>query len=143
MPSVFSLFRSVGAVLAGYGVIVVGTILTFEVALGGIGYGKSSWLELALATLGALLSGILGGLVTARLAAQRPLAHAVGILLPLAADTAYVVTSGISKDPVWFDLGGSACLAAGAIAGGLLFQAWRSSRERGLAASQGGASQGE
>jgi hypothetical protein len=39
-------------------VIVVGTVLTFEVALGGIGYEKSSALVLLAAT--AVLGGLLG-----------------------------------------------------------------------------------
>ena len=112
--------RSIGAVLAGYGVIVLGTVLTFEVALGGIGYEKSGPLVLLAATLGAALTGGAGGYVAAALAGRRPVEHAVAVLLPLTVDTAFVIFSGISSDPVWFDLAGSATLMVTAVLGGLL-----------------------
>jgi len=48
--------RSLAAVLAGFVVIGVGTILTFEVVLGGIGFYKSSPTELV---IGALIAGYL------------------------------------------------------------------------------------
>lgn len=117
--------RSFAAVFAGYLVIAAGTFLTFELLLGGIGYQKSSASVLALATAGALLSGLAGGLVAAALAGRRPLAHGIALVIPLAFDTSYVIFSGISPDPVWFDLGGSFTLLAGGIFGAWLFQRWR------------------
>ncbi len=120
--------RSLAAIVAGYLVIVAGTTLTFETILGGIGYYESSPTELAWATLGALLSGFAGGLVAAWLGGRRPFLHAAGLLVPLAVDTAYVVFSGISSDPVWFDLGGSATLVVGALLGGYVVEKMKASR---------------
>ena len=117
--------RSVAAVLAGYVVIVLGTILTLEVWLGGIGWAKSSRNELVLATVGTLVSGIAGGLVAAWLAGRRPFQHAVAVLIPIAFDTANILWTGISPDPVWFDLGGSMTLVAGALIGGYLLKTKR------------------
>lgn len=121
------ILRSLAAVIAGYLVIVAGTVLTFETMLGGIGYTKSSPTELALATLGALVSGLAGGMTAAWLAGRRPFLHAVGLLVPLGLDTAYVIFSGISSDPVWFDLGGSATLVVGALLGGYVVESLKAS----------------
>ncbi len=62
MKSTFlSGLRSLFAVVAGFLVIALGTTLTFTVWLGGIGFHKSGPTELALATVGALASGLAGG----------------------------------------------------------------------------------
>ena len=125
MASLLQAMRSLGAVLVGYLVIALGTTLAFEVCLGGIGYYTSTTKILALATLGALASGFAGGLTAAWLAGRRPLLHAAAILVPIALDTTYVITSGISDDPVWFDLGGSASLVVAALFAGYLLEVRR------------------
>ncbi len=102
--------------------IVVGTILTFETWLGGFGYHESSPGELLLGSLGAALSGLAGGLVAGLFAGRRPLLHALGVLVFLIIDTIYVLTSGISSDPLWFDLGGSGTLMVTALLGGWLLE---------------------
>ena len=84
MKSTFlSGLRSLFAVVAGFLVIALGTTLTFEVWLGGIGFHKSGPTELALATVGALASGLAGGLVAALVAGRRPLLHAAALLVPI------------------------------------------------------------
>ncbi len=118
---VLSSLRSVLAVLAGYVVIALGTTLTFEVLLGGISYHTSSAGVLALASVGAFLSGLCGGLVAAGIAGRTPVLHAVGVLIPITLDTTYVIFSGISNDPIWFDLVGSGTLMAAAVLGGYLW----------------------
>lgn len=124
MPKLLQAFRSLIAVLAGYLVIAVGTTLTFEALLdGGFGY-HSSPKVLVLGTLGALLSGIAGGAVAALAADCYPLRHAAAVAIPIALDTASVLSSGPAKDPIWFDLGGSLTLVIGALIGGWLLVAW-------------------
>jgi hypothetical protein len=110
--------RSIAAVVAGYAVIVAGTILAFEVWLGGIGYHKSSTQVLAVASVAAFVSGFSGGYVAAWLGGRPQLLHAAGVLLPLILDTTYVVTSGVSSDPLWYDLVGALTLMVAAILGG-------------------------
>ena len=114
--------RSLAAVVAGYAVIVAGTTLAFEVWLGGIGYYKSSTPVLAVASLAAFASGSAGGYVAAWLGGRPHLLHAAGVLLPLIIDTTYVVTSGVSSDPLWYDLVGALTLMAAAITGGYVRQ---------------------
>lgn len=111
--------RAVAAIL-GYGVIVLGTTATFEWIFGGIGFYKSSPAVLAASALGAAISGFCGGLVAGLVGLKAPLRHAAGVLFFLIVDTTYVLTSGISKDPVWFDLIGSLTLMVSCLAAGLL-----------------------
>lgn len=85
--------------------------------------------NLVLATIGSCLSWLIGGLVAAFLAGRRPVAHAVGLLIPLTLDTIFVLTSGISSGPLWFDLGGSLTLMLAAIAGGVLFARLQAGRK--------------
>jgi hypothetical protein len=116
-----SALRSIGAVLAGFAVIALGTLFTFTVLVGDFGYATSGPIELMIGTLGALASGLAGGLVAARLAATHPLRHAAALAVPIALDTASIVASaGPESDPLWFDLGGSAILLLGAVVGGCL-----------------------
>jgi hypothetical protein len=114
--------RSIAAVAAGYVVIVAGTILAFEVWLGGIGYHKSSTAVLAVASVAAFVSGFSGGYVAAWLGGRPQLLHAAGVLLPLLLDTTYVVTSGVSRDPLWYDMVGALTLMVAAIFGGYVRQ---------------------
>ncbi len=122
---ILTALRYLAAMLAGYGLIAIGTTLTFEVWLGGIGYHTSTAKTLVLATLGALASGVLGGYVAAWIGAQRPIRHAAAVLVLLLIDTFYVVTSGISSDPLAFDLAASGGLMAAALLGGWLRRRWR------------------
>jgi hypothetical protein len=120
--------RSIAAAIGGYLVIVVCTTVAFEYILGGIGYYKSSSAVLAIASLAALVSGLAGGYVAGWVGGRPYLLSAAGVLVPLILDTTYVITSGISHDPVWYDLFGSGTLMLAAILGGILKE--RLSKER-------------
>lgn len=125
--------RSLLAVLAGYLAIALGNVLTLELLLGGISWTGSSPGELAVATVGAAAAGLAGGWVATVVAGRRPLLHACGVLIPLALDTVWVITSGVSSDPIWFDLGGSLTLMAACVLAGYLVE--RRRRQPGAAAA--------
>ena len=114
--------RSIAAIAAGYAVIVAGTTLAFEVWLGGVGYYKSSAQVLALASLAAVVSGFSGGYIAAWLGGRPQLLHGAGLLIPLIVDTTYVVTSGVSSDPLLYDLVGALTLMGAAVIGGYVRQ---------------------
>ena len=117
--------RSLLAIVAGYLAIALCNVVTLELLLGGIGWTESSPGELAVATVGAVIAGLVGGYVAARVAGRKPLLHAAGVLIPLAFDTVYVIASGISADPLWFDLGGSFTLMAACLLAGYLLERYR------------------
>lgn len=118
-PTIRAGLRGLGAVIAGFAVITLGTVFTFTVLVDDFGYSTSGPIDLMLGTAGALASGIAGGVVAARLASRNPLWHAAALLVPIALDTASIAASaGPESDPLWFDLGGSAILWAGALVGG-------------------------
>jgi hypothetical protein len=128
MKFILKIGRVLLGVIAGYAVIVIGTILTFEVLLGGIGYYKSSSLVLGIASVGAFVVGFLGGCVAALIGGRSYLLSAAGVLLPLVLDTTYVINSGISKDPLWYDLIGAGTLMFATLVGGY-FLTTRTSKE--------------
>ena len=101
-------FRSVAAVFGGYLTVAAGTILTFNVLVGQVTV-DSNPRQMILGTIGAVLSGLGGGVAAGIIAPRSPMAHAGGVLLLLAIDTASVLSKGTG--PAWFDLTGSGVLA--------------------------------
>ncbi|MBA3544487.1 MAG: hypothetical protein H0T83_08620 [Chthoniobacterales bacterium] len=73
-----------------------------------------------------MLSGLAGGIVTGTIAPRLPFAHAAGVLLFLALDTAFVLSKG--NGPAWFDLAGSSVLALSVLLGGWMISKWASIR---------------
>lgn len=118
--NILTALRIGGSALLGYVVIVIGTILTLEVFLGGVGYYKSSAGVLALAGLGAVVSGLLGGYLAGWIGGSRPVQYAMGVLFFLVLDTTLFVFSGKSVDPVWFNLADGAILMAATVLGGFV-----------------------
>ncbi len=107
--------RSVTAVVGGYLVVAAGTILTFNVLVGQVTI-DSNPRQMILGTIGAVLSGIAGGVVAGVVAPRFPFGHAAAVLLFLAIDTASVLAKGTG--PAWFDLAGSGILAISVLFGG-------------------------
>ena len=117
----WNVLRSVGSIILGYAVIVLGTSIGFKYVASSEYYGVSPF-EKMLAAGVAVFSGLAGGYVAGWISPSRPVLHAAGVILFLIMDTTYVVTSGISKSPVWFDLMGAATLMVTSVVGGLLYQ---------------------
>lgn len=112
--------RTAASVLAGYGVIVVCTSLGFK-PLGGVVHVHAPLGIQAAGALVAIVSGLLGGLTAALIAARHPVRHAAAVLIFLAIDTAVVLSRG-DADPAWFELSGSATLMLATVCGGLLYR---------------------
>ena len=124
MRTVLTVLRSIAAVVLGYVVIALGTILTFNVIVGQITV-DSPPSQMFAGTVGAVIAGLCGGMVAAWIAPFRPVLHAFGIWILLAIDTASVIARG--PGPIWFDLSGSAVLAICAIVGAILITRRKSS----------------
>jgi hypothetical protein len=123
--------RSVAAVVGGYVVVAVGTILTFNVLVGQLTV-DSNPRQMLLGTIGAVLAGIAGGVVAGVVAPRFPFGHAAAVLLFLAVDTASVLAKG--NGPAWFDLTGSGILAISVLFGGWIIAETARRRTSGLAA---------
>ncbi len=113
------LWRSAASVLLGYLVIVVCTTIGFR-PLGGIVHRDAPLTLQAAGALVAVVSGLLGGVMAALVAGHHPVRHAAAVLLLLTIDTAVVLSRG-DRDPVWFELAGSATLMLATVGGGVVY----------------------
>jgi hypothetical protein len=110
--------RSGVSVMLGYAVIVLCTVVGFR-PLGGIIHLHAPLRTQAAGALVAIISGLLGGLTAAFIAARYPVRHAAAVLIFLCIDTG-VVLSRPTPDPLWFDLAGAATLMLATVCGGVL-----------------------
>lgn len=122
---------SVGAIVAGYLVLILLSTLVQEDLLGGVSYRNSSLGTLLAAGILTPLCGVVAGLVTAAIARRRPLLHVVPMVLAIAAETTALYATGRVDGPLWFE-----AMAGGTLIGGVLLGAWCLARYRGHAGSR-------
>jgi hypothetical protein len=122
LRTVLRVLRSLLAVIAGFGVISIGTIITFNLLVGQVTV-TSSPSQMWWGTVGAVISGLAGGVTAGLIAPRAPILHALGVWIPVAIDTTSIVlrTSG----SVWFDIAGSSILALSALIGGVIAAKFR------------------
>ena len=105
----------------GYLVIALGQVLVLEVLLGGDVHVDTSPSVLLTATLGSIMSGLVGGSCAAWWGGKLPMRHVAAVIAFLAVDTVSIIAGReAGADPVWFDLGGSLTLILATVAGGWL-----------------------
>ena len=119
--------RFLAAVVGGYLVIALLQTLVLEVALRGEVAPDSPIPILGLATLGTVLSGLIGGYFAARVGRPHPFRHVLGVVCVLGLDAVYVIAKAVGGHPVWYSLGGALTLMAATGLGGWI-GARRSSR---------------
>jgi hypothetical protein len=115
------ILRAVAAMIIGYGVIVILTSFGFNVVLGGRPFYGGSAMILASGMLVAVISGLVGGYIAGVIGPMRGLINAMLVLIPLAADTVFVLffyKQGTA--PFWFDAMASATLMLFTLGGGFL-----------------------
>ncbi len=98
--------RSIGAVLLGYAIIVLGALIFQDALFGGLAY-RSPPFDLAIGGGLTVVSAVAGGYVLALTAPKHPMRHAVPLVIWLCFETTMLYLSGDS--PLWFDIvtGGS------------------------------------
>ena len=96
-------FWSVGAVLVGYILFVLGAFVAQEVILGGVSYLESSHLKLAAAGVLTPLAAVVGGAATALLAPSRPFLHLIPMFVLIGLETLYLYATGRVDGPFWFE----------------------------------------
>lgn len=101
--------------LIGYPLMGFLITIVQEWIFGGVGYNKSSLGVLLLAGAGTFLSAVAGGSVAARIVSFKNLYPNLLMCALVTVETTWLVRSGRTHDPVWFD-----CLAAGSLIIGIL-----------------------
>ncbi len=98
--------RSIGAVLLGYAVLVIGALIFQDALFGGLTY-QSPPFDLVIGGGLTVASAVAGGYVLALTAPKHPMLHAVPLVVWLCFETTMLYLSGDS--PLWFDIvaGGS------------------------------------
>ena len=104
----------------GYLLIALGQTLVLEVLLEGRTTPDSPLHILALAALGTVASGLLGGYLAALLGTDRPLRHTLAVLAFLSLDGIFVIFKNVGGHPLWYELSGAATLLLATAVGGWL-----------------------
>ena len=109
--------RGIVAVLGGYAVMGLLITLVQETWLGGVSYTTSTTGVLLVGGFFTFLSAVAAGALAGWIAGHHPLHHAAVMCLLVALETTWLITSGRTKDPLWFDLIASGSLLAGLMIG--------------------------
>ena len=118
------LLRSLGAALGGYAAIIVATTLGFT-PLGGIIHLSAPLRVHALATVVAIVSGILGGMVAGWIGGRFPVRHALGAAACVVIESSLIIGLRRGTDPLWFEVLGAATLVLATVSGGYLWGSLR------------------
>jgi peptidoglycan/LPS O-acetylase OafA/YrhL len=120
--------RSILAIAAGFITAAIGVLVATAAAVAISGTGSSpSSSYLALNLTGSTLAGLLGGLVSARIARRRPLTHAAILSAIVIALSVPGILAPAPGQPQWYPATVGFLGAAGAVVGGFLVR-WRSIR---------------
>ena len=113
--------RSVGAVILGYAVIVLGAVVFQELLYGGLSYADSPWSHLVIGGGLTALSAVAGGFLLAYVAPARPMIHTVPLVVWLVFETTYLHMTGVTAGPLWFDIVSGGSLVIGVVIGAYAF----------------------
>lgn len=113
------ILRGLAAVVAGEATMVVLITLVQENLFGGVSFTKSSTSILLMAGALTFLAAAMGGFVAGWIAKGFPMLPAVILAAEVPVETTYLIVSGKTIDPVWFDI-----MAAGSLVVGILLGAY-------------------
>ena len=109
--------RSIVAVMGGYALMGLLITLVQETWLGGVSYTTSTTGVLLVGGFFTFLSAVVAGAVAGWVAGHHPLYHAAAMCVIVACETTWLITSGRTWDPLWFDLIASGSLVMGLLIG--------------------------
>ena len=109
--------RGLTAVVAGEVTMVVLITLVQEGLFGGVSFTKSSGGILLISGALTFLAAVLGGFVAAWIARGFPMVPALILAAEVPLETTYLIVSGKTIDPVWFDMMAASTLVVGLLLG--------------------------
>jgi len=112
--------RSVAGVLIGYALMGLLITIVQETWFGGVSYTKSSIGVLAVSGFFTFLSAVVGGYAAGLIAGHHPGWHGAVMSLMVACETTWLISSGRTHDPIWFDTAAAGSLVLGLMLGSLL-----------------------
>ena len=119
MGSILRVLWRVGAGLVGFAVIEIATTVGFT-PLGGIIMVTAPMRVHILATLVAIVAGLLGGTASSLAGGGRSLLPLCVTAAVIAAESTFIIGWRRGSNPVWFEFFGAATLLGATIVGGLL-----------------------
>ena len=119
-PRPVQALRSIGAIVIGYALFVLGAQIAQEVILGGVSYQRSSHAVLAAAAILTPVAAAIGAAATAAIAPARPFLHLLPMFALITVETAYLYTTGRVDGPLWFEaMAALSLIVGGALGAGL------------------------
>jgi len=117
MTTWLRLGRSVAAVLVGY--VLMGALITLvqETWFGGVSYTKSTAGVLVAAGFFTFLAAVVGGYAAGWIAGRRPMLHGLAMSCIVVVETSWLIGSGRTWDPTWFDVTAASSLIVGILLG--------------------------
>jgi len=114
---VLFILRAVAAVAAGEATMVILITLVQESLFGGVGWTKSSAVVLLVSGTLTFLAAALGGFVAGWIMKDLPMLPALVIAAFIPVETTYLILTGRTTDPVWFDVMAATSLVVGLLLG--------------------------
>ena len=113
-----NLARSIGAVVSGYAVLVIGAVIFQDALFGGLTY-ESPIFNIIVGGGLTVASAVAGGYTLAAVAPGRPLLHAIPLCAWLCFETTMLYLQGSS--PLWFDIMAGGSNIVGVFAGAIVW----------------------
>ena len=107
------MLRTLGAIVLGETALVLLTTLAQEVFFDGISLTNSPIHELIIGGALTMIAAVIAGLVTAKIAGKKNYFPSLVISSLIIAETAFLIISSKTVDPVWFDALAGLSLVAG------------------------------
>lgn len=114
--------RIILAIIFGELILILGTILIQEVVFGGIGWHKSSPIVLALGGLGSFLAAVFVGMIAFYIVKKKNVIPLIILSLLVMVETYWIIQTGRTSDPLWFDVLASASLIVGFWVGKIILE---------------------
>jgi hypothetical protein len=114
---VLLILRALAAVAAGEATMVILITLVQESLFGGVSWTRSSPSVLFVSGTLTFLAAVLGGFVAGWIARGFPMLPALLIAAFIPVETTYLILTGRTTDPAWFDVMAASSLVVGLLLG--------------------------